>query len=107
MGGGVNCPTCTHNARRLSGGHKHLGNRGGKHIAYFQCLNEDCETGKFSENRGVVSVMTDEPCVTFKSNREALRVLREAVRDDREWFGEITDETRALVGVVLERVMSL
>lgn len=90
----MNCPTCAIPAYRLSGGYKHIGAK--SRIAYFECRNGDCETVKFSVVGDVVKIMTDEPGQTFKSSREALRVLRQAARDDLEWFDGVSEETETL-----------
>lgn len=45
--------------------------------------------------------MTDEPTASFKNPREAARVLWQAMRDDREWFNEVSDDTRDLARQVL------
>jgi len=95
----VNCPTCQQSAYRLSGGYKHIG--AATRIAYWQCRNDDCEVVKFSVIGQVVRIMTDEPGQTFKSIREALRVLRLTIRDDRAWFDEVSDETLALARQVV------
>jgi len=94
----VNCPTCQQSAYRLSGGYKRLDHN---RIAYWQCRNDDCDTVKFSVIGHVVRIMTDEPGQTFKSVREALKVLRLTVRDDRAWFDEVSEETLALARQVV------
>lgn len=95
----MNCPTCLTPTYRLSGGYKHVGSA--TRIAYWECRNDDCETVKISVSGGVVKIMTDEPGQTFKSTREALRVVRLAARDDLEWFDGISEETEALARVVV------
>lgn len=87
----TSCPQCNEKPRRLSGGYKHIGDINS--IAYYFC--DDCEL-KFSVTGHVVKIMTDEPGQTFKSKREAFRVLRLAMRDDRAWFDGITEETETL-----------
>jgi len=99
----VNCPTCAIPAYRLSGGYKHIS--GVDRIRYFECRNDDCETVKFSVIGHVVKIMIDEPGLTFKTKREAFKVLRLTIRDDREWFDGITEETKTLVHSVLQNWM--
>jgi hypothetical protein len=93
------CPTCQQPARRLSGGYEHIG--GKSRIAYWVCDNDDCDTLKFSAIGQIVKILTDEPGQTFKNSREALRVLRLSMRDDREWFGEVSEETLLLARQVV------
>lgn len=45
------------------------------------------------------------PAESFRDRREAFHVLALHVRDDIEWFGEVTDETRALAKQVFKRYL--
>lgn len=45
------------------------------------------------------------PAESFRDRREALRVLRQTVRDEMEWFGEIQPETKALARQVFKRYL--
>lgn len=90
----MNCPECNEKARSLPGG-----NLGATHnTRYYHCSG--CEI-KFKAVGPVVQIIPDEPEASFKSSREAARVLRQAVADDRLWFGEVSDETRELARQVL------
>lgn len=90
----MNCPECNEKAKALPGG-----NLGTVHSTrYYRCSG--CEI-KFKTVGPVVQIIPDEPESQFKSSREAARVLRQAVADDRLWFGEVSDETRELARQVL------
>lgn len=90
----MNCPQCNEKAKALPGG-----NLGVSHSTrYYRCLNCDV---KIKTVGPVVQIMPDEPETQFKNSWEAARVLRQAVADDRLWFGEVTDETRELARRVL------
>lgn len=90
----MNCPQCNEKALTLPGG-----NLGAVHSTrYYHCPGCDI---KFKSVGPVVQILTDEPAATFKNSREAARVLRRAMADDREWFGEVTDDTRDLARQVL------
>lgn len=82
----MNCPECNEPAKSLPGG-----NLGAVHSTrYYRCPNCDI---KIKVAGPVVQIMTDEPQASFKSSREASRVLRQAMADDKRWFGEITADT--------------
>lgn len=90
----MNCPECNEKAKALPGG-----NQGAVHSTrYYRCLNCDI---KIKTVGSVVQIVSDEPALQFKNSREAARVLRLAVADDRLWFGEVTEETRELIKQVL------
>lgn len=90
----MNCPECNEPAKTIPGG-----DMGAVHTTrYYRCLA--CEI-KFKTVGPVVQIMSEEPESSFKSSREAARVLRQAVADDRQWFGEVSDETRDLARQVL------
>jgi hypothetical protein len=95
------CPVCACPACALSGGWKR---KDKTRLNYWACQNDDCEVTKFSVDGLTVKVITDEPGQSFRNAYEAMRVLGMAVRDDKAWFGEITEETRELIRVVLGQV---
>lgn len=94
----MNCPQCNEKATRKGGGVTVNAGR----ICYYHC--PDCGI-TFAVTGQVVRILTDEPDLPFKSRREAFRTVRQAVRDDREWFEAVTDETEALARLVIRNYL--
>lgn len=94
----MNCPQCESKASSLPGGH-----RGIIHSTrYYQCRL--CGI-KLAVTGDVVRILPDEIDTTFKSKAEARRVLYESARNDREWFGELTDETIRIARVFVKKFL--
>lgn len=83
------CPQCNEKATRKGGGATINAGR----ICYYHC--PDCNTD-FSVTGQTVKVLDHEPELPFRNRREALHSLYRAVKDDREWFGAVTEETSEL-----------
>lgn len=90
----MNCPHCLNKAARRGGGSN--GN-----ITYYACAACDIA---FSLNRGEIRIMESEPLL-FRNSREAAHCLYQAVRDDRQWFGTVTEETETLARMVLREYL--
>lgn len=77
------------------------GNRlaNGDVIGYRICPNEDCDSykrrAKFHKARGGEEQFAGwcDEVESRLSPREALRILRQMVRDDFNWFDAVSDET--------------
>lgn len=85
----MNCPECNEKAIRRGGGSSN-------NSAYYAC--QDCDI-VFSVKGGVTKVVEHQP-VLFRDRREACRVLYQAVKDDRTWFGNVSEETEAIARLV-------
>lgn len=103
----VICPECGGKLTRQTGGNTAAD---GSRSAYRYCGNDDCK--KFMASvRTLTRPHQPEQFAGWVDNdemklspREALRILRGKVRDDREWFRETTEETeefaRQIFGIV-------
>lgn len=81
-------PLCFSKSIRLGGGTLRIG---GGRLRYYHCPECDC---KFKMDGEAAIIMTDEPDLPFKSVRQMLKVLRQRVRDDHEWFNEVQPDTQ-------------
>lgn len=91
----IECPQCNNKATRLPGTSYGISHA----IAYYKC--SDCDI-KFSVTGNVVKMMNDEPELTFRTRRQAFGAVRQAMKDDREWFGANTEETIELARSVVQ-----
>ena len=91
----MNCPDCARPLTKISGGNRKAN---GGMTGYRRCYNEDCSsygrTAKMHrEAHGAEYFVgwVDETELSMPPS-EALRILRQMVRDDKAWFGELSDE---------------
>ncbi len=94
----MNCPSCDFKATRLGGGTQRVN---GGHLEYYQCPECKC---KFSIDGSTVKIMSDEPDLPYRSTKQMLKVLRGMMRDDQDWFKEITDDTRTFARQVVRKL---
>jgi hypothetical protein len=89
----MNCPQCDEKTKTVGGGgFTNLGRS-----RYYTC--DDCGI-KFYANGSIVRILSDEPELPFRNGREAVHSLYQAVKDDKSWFGGMTEETEELARVV-------
>lgn len=85
----VLCPVCE--ARAISRGGGGL-NANSQKRCYYGC--PECGI-RFELLNGATRVLEDGP-LPFRDRAEALRSLYQSVKEDREWFDEVSPETIAL-----------